>query len=162
MDVRKCKVTELKKILEKYDLPLHGKKDELAARVEELMQKENKTVEALLEGEATVVKEEKTVRSPIKSPETKTEEKAEESGEKKWYVEHLDRLKRIEKFGGELSELDLKIQRMMKFGELTKDDEFSKVKSHGQPKQQQNGHSGYRKRHYKPHHRSRDRNSRPY
>eukprot|EP00835_Amoeboradix_gromovi_P001949 NODE_100_length_20777_cov_0.240884.p11 type:complete len:161 gc:universal NODE_100_length_20777_cov_0.240884:17648-17166(-) len=123
--IKKFKVTELKKILETHNLPLHGRKDDLVERVFELTTKENKTVEQLLADE----EKENDVKVEV-NDEMKTADVPENdlNKEQVWHTEYLERKQRIVKFGGEPSELDLKIERMMRFGTLTKDDPDSKFK----------------------------------
>ncbi len=133
--VKKLKVTELKKILESYSLPLHGKKDDLVDRVFELISKENKTLEELIEHEPSLAKSPVVSKEAAKPSAEAADEKPskstekEEDKDKKWYTEYLERKERLAKFGGEISEKDKKIERMMRFGQLTKDDPASKLQS---------------------------------
>ena len=139
--IKKLKVTELKKVLEQHNQPLHGRKDDLVERVFDLSTNEGKTVEELLATEKENATEDPIVekKSPVavkeavqkKLTETTEESVTVVSKDQKWHVEYLERQQRLLKFGGEVSELDKKIERMMRFGELTKDDPFSKIKQQG-------------------------------
>ena len=156
-DFKKLKVTELKKVLEAHNLPLHGRKDDLVERVAELSKSENKSLAQLLQIDNQENKQQ-TPKAAVSVVQNEPTIEDTANKEQKWYVDFLERKQRLAKFGGEQTEFDKKIERMMRFDQLTKEDPITKIKQQGNTHVEHSNRRGKRHlnnahRHYK---------SRPY